>query len=155
MECDIIPVMMKMDDFEEFRKKGTTWHSRPFYSGMGGYKMCLSVEANGDGAGKGTHVTVFTHLMCGEFDSHLKWPFRGSITIELVNQLEDKEHFVVSYSYTDRTPDSSTYQRNDGARAVGWGRCQFILHSELGLSAANNCQYLKDDCLVFRIVSIV
>ena len=39
---------------------------------------------------QGTHVSVFTCLMRGEFDSHLKWPFRGDITIQLLNQLEDR-----------------------------------------------------------------
>ena len=53
------------------------------------------MEANGEGDGEGTHITVGTCLMRGEFDSQLKWPFRGTVTIQLVNQLEDKEHHTV------------------------------------------------------------
>ena len=60
--------------------------------------MCLGVDTYGIGIGKGTHVSVFTCLMCGNFDSHLKWPFRGNVTIQLVNQLEDKKHHTDSYS---------------------------------------------------------
>ena len=30
---------------------------------------------------------------------------------------------------------------------------QFIAHDQLGHNAANNCQYLKDDCLYFRITA--
>ena len=86
MQRDIPPVTIKMAGFDELTKKGTNWYSRPFYTGMGGYKMCLRVDANGSGAGKGTHVSVYTCLMRGEFDSHLKWPFRGTISIQLVNQ---------------------------------------------------------------------
>ena len=34
------------------------------------------------------------------------------------------------------------------------GACpEFLPHSELGLSVANNRQYLKDDCLIIRILS--
>ena len=109
------------------------------------------MEANGEGDGEGTHITVGTCLMRGEFDSHLKWPFRGTVTFQLVNQLEDKEHHTGSNAYKDATPD---FTQVDGERSVGWGSPEFLPHSALGLSVANNCQYLKDDCLIFRIVSV-
>ena len=34
------------------------------------------------------------------------------------------------------------------------GPCRFLPHTDLGMSVDNNCQYLKDDCLVFCIVSV-
>ena len=151
IQCDIFPMIVKMAGFDELKKKGTTWYSCPFYTGMAGYKMCLNVDANGYGAAKGTHISVFTYLMRGEFDSHLKWPFRGTVTIQLVNQLEDKEHHTDSNDYEDATPD---FAQVDGERSGGWGSPEFLPHSELGLSVANNRQYLKDDCLIFRIVSV-
>ena len=151
MKRDIVPVTIKMAGFDELKKKGTDWYSRPFYTGMGGYKMCLEVDANGDGAAKGTHVSVFTYLMRGEFDSQLKWPFRGTVTIQLVNQLEDKEHHTDSNAYKDVPPAAAQV---DGERSAGWGSPGFLPHSALGLSVASNRQYLKDDCLIFRIVSV-
>ena len=154
VQRDIPLVTIKMDGFDELKKKGSKWYSRPFYTGMGGYKMCLRVNANGCGAGRGTHVTVFTYLMRGEFDSHLKWPFRGTVTILLVNQLEDKEHHTQSYAYSDKTPDANATRVTDGERSGGWGYSEFLPHSKLGLSVANNHQYLKDDCLIFYIVSV-
>ena len=147
----IVPVTIKMAAFDELKKTATRWQSRPFYTGMGGYKMYLNVVANGYGTGQGTHVSVFTCLMRGEFDSHLKWPFRGTVTIQLVNQLEDKEHHKDSNTYKDATPGTAQV---DGEQSHGWGNSEFLPHSELGLSVANNRQYLKDDCLIFRIVSI-
>ena len=152
MRRDIIPVTIKMAAFDMLKKKRTGWFSHPFYTGRGGYKMCLSVDANGDGTGKGTHVSVFTCLMRGEFDSHLKWPFRGTVTIQLVNQLEDKEHHTETYDYTDTTRRGCTARVTDGGRSLDvFGKHKFILHSELGLSVANNCKYLKDDCLIFHV----
>ena len=148
MQRDIVPVTIKMAGFNEL-KKDTKWYSRPFYTGMGGYKMCLIVDANGFCFGKGTHVSVFTCLMRGEFDSHLKWPFRGTVTIQVVNQLEDKDHHTDSYIYADGTPNARVA---DGERFIGCGLVKFLLHSKLGLS--NNRQYLKDDCLIIRILSI-
>ena len=92
--------------------------------------------------------------MRGEFDSHLKWPFQGTVTIQLVNQLEDKEHHTETYSYTDTVPHRYAARVTVGERSDAWGIPKFILHSALGLSTDNNRQYLKDDCLVFHIVSV-
>ena len=149
---DIFPATIKMAGFDELKKKGTTWYSRPFYTSMAGYKMCLIVDANGEGDGEGTHISVGTCLMRGEFDSHLKWPFRGTVTVQLVNQLEDREHHTGSFDYNDACflYVAQVY----GERSYGLGSPKFLPHSELGLSVFNNCQYLKDNCLIFRIVSV-
>ena len=37
-----------------------------------GLQDMLEVIANGNGFGKGTHVSVFLHFMRGEFDDYLK-----------------------------------------------------------------------------------
>ena len=152
----IVPVTIKMAAFDELKKKRTTWFSRPFYTGMGGYKMCLGVFANGHRDGADTHISVYTYLMQGEFDSSLNWPFQGTITINLVNQLEDMEHHTHIIHYNDTIPSDCTIRVTHGERSeMGWGQYhEFLPHSELGLSVANNCQYLKDDNLIFRIVSI-
>ena len=42
--------------------------------------------------------------MKGQFDDHLKWPFRGEITIQIVNQDGDHDHVEQAI---DDTPDSS------------------------------------------------
>ena len=154
MKRDIVPVTIKMAGFDELKKKGTDWYSRPFYTDMGGYKMCLRVDANGNGSGRGTHISVSTCLMQGELDSHLKWPFRGTVTFQLVNQLEDKEHHTDTIPYTDATSDLHAAQVSDRERSGSLGWPKFLPRSELGLSVANNRQYLKDDCLIFRIVSV-
>ena len=77
------PVDILLDNFEDHKKKDDAWWSPPFYSHIGGYRMCLKVDANGFGSGKGTHVSVGVYLMRGEFDDHLKWPFNGMVTVQL------------------------------------------------------------------------
>ena len=76
-----------------FKTDDHEWYSPPFYTSLRGYKMCFSVYASGLSEGKGTHVSVFAHLMRGEFDDNLKWPFRGDVTIAMLNQLEPQELF--------------------------------------------------------------
>ena len=64
--------------------------------------MCLNIDANGWAEGKCTHVSVCVALMQGKFDYSLKWPFRGDITIQLLNQ-EDKGHYKITICFTDKT----------------------------------------------------
>ena len=96
----------------------TSWRGPPFHTHVGGYKLCLEFDANGFGSGKGSHVSVFIFMMKGEFDDRLKWPFRGEITIQLVNQKEGGEHIgkkVKSSNYR-----STMLQRVTEAQR-GWG----------------------------------
>ena len=37
-------------------------------------------------------LAVFAYLMRGENDDHLPWPFTGTVTVELLNQLYDRDH---------------------------------------------------------------
>ena len=71
---------------------GCDWVSRPFYTGLDGYKLQIRVRANGEGSGKDTHVSVYVYLLKGENDDMLTWPFKCDITIQLLNWREDKGH---------------------------------------------------------------
>ena len=64
----------------------TSLYSPPFYTGANGYKMCISTYLNGDGIGKGTHVSLFFVIMRSEHDNLLSWPFKQSVCLSLVNQ---------------------------------------------------------------------
>uniref|UniRef100_A0A670HU63 TNF receptor-associated factor 1-like n=1 Tax=Podarcis muralis TaxID=64176 RepID=A0A670HU63_PODMU len=54
-------------------------YSPTFYTSRYGYKLCLKLFLNGDGAGAGSHLSLFLVLMRGEHDFHLKWPFRHKV----------------------------------------------------------------------------
>ena len=144
-----------MTDFEQEKVKNRSWFSPSFYTHPQGYKMCLRVDANGEGNGEGTHVSAFIYLMRGEHDSFLAWPFRGDITIQLLNQIEDKEHHERTIHYTKDTNIECASRVITAERAMrGWGQCQFIPHCNLNYDQTRNCQYLKYDSLSFRISSV-
>ena len=86
------PWVVKMDGFKK-KVNSEWWFSDPLYSHFGGYKMCLRVVANGDGDVEGSHVSVF-NLMKGANDDNLKWPFKGTIKVSLLNQLEDGQCYM-------------------------------------------------------------
>ena len=119
--------------------------------------MCICVIANGRGSGAGTHVSVAVHLMRGEYDSRLVWPFRGDITIQIVNhnydQAEDDHELTLHFndSASSRVSDRVT----SGERAVyGRGKLQFISHTTVESSTATR-RYITNTCLTFRITKII
>ena len=150
-----LPIEFVVTNFTERKRSNRTWYSLPFYTHPQGYKMCLCVYANGDGDGKGTHVSVYAFLMRGEFDDHLKWPFQGHVVLQLCNQLEDRRHRGHTFSFSE-TADSKFISRvTNGERAEsGWGTPTLIAHNDLNFNPANNCQYLKNDHLRFRIITV-
>ena len=117
-----------------------------FYSHPHGYRMCLEVDPK-------RIVSVFTYLMKGPFDDHLKWPFRGEITIQIVNQDGDRHHVERTIPYNDETPDECPGRVTGKERAEGWGM-KFLAHTDLGYNGARKTQYLKDNIIIVRVVRV-
>ena len=148
----IPPPKMNVDNFEKLKNDDRDWYSPALYTHVGGYKMCFKVNANGRGNGKGTHVSLYVYMMRGDFDSHLKWPLKGEITVELVNQKEGGENLVRKpLKHTD--PDRCFQRVSDGDRAeTGWG-LQFIAHTEL-YKPEEDKEYLLNDTLIFKVTNV-
>ena len=125
-----------------------------FYTHHNGYKMCIGVDPNGSGAGEGTHISIYTRLMKGSCDDHMKWPFRGNITIHIVNQAGDHDHIEKTVQYNDETPDDVAGRVTRRERSRGWGDPQFLPHSDLKYNAAKKTQYLKDNHFIVRVVKV-
>ena len=66
--------------------KTISLYSAPFFTSRHGYKLCLRVYLNGDGSGRGTHISFFITLMKGEFDPLLPWPFKQTVSLSLLAQ---------------------------------------------------------------------
>ena len=120
--------------------------------------MCLKVAANGNGDGAGTHVSMFVSLMRGEHDDKLTWPFRGVLTIQLVNQNRDQDHLVRILDLGDKhatTDDKLSGRVTSGEIAEkARGFAKFFPHSMLE-STAGTKQYLKKDCIKFEVNKVV
>ena len=144
-----------MTDFKSNKGHNDYLFSPDFYTHIGGYKMCLKIN-NGWGSSKGTHVGVGVYMMKGEFDSHLKWPFKGEITVELVNQKEGGENYERKLvQHTDPDIRDEVFQKvTEGDRAgKGWGIPDFISHSDL-YKPEEGKEYLVNDTLIFRVTNV-
>ena len=116
--------------------------------------MCLCVYAAGHGNSKGAHLSVYLYLMKGPHDDELTWPLRGEFEIKLLNQISDSEHHSVTVIYDDDTPDSIAGRVTEGHKNKnGWGHSRYISNKELNDNTPT-CQYLKDDCLFFKVTEV-
>ena len=120
-----IDEIFTMNKFQEHKENDSQWYSKPFYTHPRGYKMCLRVDANGYDKGSGTHLSLFTCFMKGDFDSKLPWPFYGQIVVELLNQNADDHHQKYTIYYDHSTTDYAGRMRID-TRSRGWGNSRFV-----------------------------
>ena len=140
---ELVPFTFTMPDFEQNKKENTTWYSPSFYTHLYGYKLCLRINANGVCHGENSHVSIFVVMMKGEYDEYLKWPFRGEVTIKLLNQERDDESGAKTKTIhiDDNSANDVAGRVTEGERSRGRGLFQFIRQRDL------RPNYLKNDCL--------
>jgi len=150
-EC---PVLFKMVDYNKQKVKNAKLFSDSFYTHNKGYKMCLRVDAGGDGDGKGTHLSVYLCIMKGPHDDELKWPLRGKFEIKLLNQISDSQHHSLTSTFDEHTTGDSDKRITKGERAKhGFGKPQFISNVNLYKTTPLH-QFLKDDCLFIQVTKL-
>ena len=88
-------VVFKLTGYASNKEKNEAFYSSPFYTSPGGYKMCIQIYTNGEHLGKDTHASVYTNLLEGRYDDQLPWPFQGTVTYKLLNQLADDRHHII------------------------------------------------------------
>ena len=141
-----------MTDFEQHRKSEDIWYSPGFYTGPRGYKMCLAVYANSWAEGRSKCISVYVHLMQGELDDKLKWPFQGDVHVQLLSWEEGGEGSK-EFAHTRVIPfDESAQEWTAAGRVVGGdkveighGLCKFALYKDV------RAKYLKNDWLKIRV----
>ena len=137
-----------MTEYSKLTRGGQNWFSPPFYSGPRGYKICLCVWYNGPLMDMDL-LSVCAHLMRGEYDDRLMWPFRGDITVQMVNQISDQNHLECTLKFTDKCSISSCSRVISGERA-GSGSVQ----GDFALFDFENTMYITGDCVKFRVTKV-
>ena len=132
-----------MTNFKQKKKDNTIWYSPPFYTGPLGYKLCLSISANGQGEGKGQYVSASFCLMKGEFDDQLKWPFTESLQIKLLNKDHSKDDRVTVVHFSNSTSAGSRVTMEDRS-TNSYGIAKFISHESIQ-------NYLQNDSLKLQV----
>lgn len=151
----LTPFEFVVDQCKRRRRSNADYYSLPFLSHEDGYRLCVRVLLNGMGSGRGTHVSVYVYLMRGDNDGSLVWPFRGNVQIHLLNQISDTNNHEQSIDFSESAHPSVASRVTVGERSVrGQGFAQFVSHLDLKFDSVRNRQFLKNDCLRFRVVAV-
>jgi len=151
------PMIIKWTDYSKKKKEGKSYfyYTKPFITHRNGYIMQLRIFQNGTGSGEGSHISVYCCLMRGKNDETLKWPFRGTVIVTLLNQLQDNQHVSKEiWSSNDAKPAEvvrkplTTHIRNE----TGWGNDKFISITEAE-NFTDSKQYLMNDTLYFKVTA--
>ena len=151
-----------MSNFNNWKKRQDHWFSPAFYSHPGGYKLCLKVRASGQEEGEGTHVSVYTHIMSGENDQKLQWPFRGKVKLQLLNQRADSNHIDGEIDFSILGKEDAGVRVTGGLRVpsgtaavLGKGVVQLVKHEDLNLSFDRGTEYLREDALLICVKEVI
>uniref|UniRef100_A0AAQ6AGW5 TNF receptor-associated factor n=1 Tax=Amphiprion ocellaris TaxID=80972 RepID=A0AAQ6AGW5_AMPOC len=146
-------LIWKIEDFrkrreDEARGQAPCLSSVPFHTGRCGYKMAMKTYLNGDGEGRGTHLSLYVVLMPGDFDALLPWPFRQTVSLSVLDQSGAGNHRSLSFR-----PDLTTKGfQQPAAESVSNIAVGFPCFIPLNiLETSQNHVYIKDDTLFVKV----
>ena len=139
--------LWKIDNFQYRHDQATNGkiyalHSPPCYTKVNGYKFCVRAYINGDGLGKGTHLSIYFVLMKHHYDDLLKWPFTKKITFKLLNLKNPSKSKSETFT-TDKHSSSFKKPEKDMNIAAG---CPKFLQQNLMLSDG----FVLDDSIIIE-----
>ncbi|XP_068735606.1 TNF receptor-associated factor 6-like [Montipora capricornis] len=112
-----------------------------------GYKFCLRINLNGVDSGKGEQIALFVHVMSGNFDDRLQWPFKGNITLTLLDQSSQSsapKHITETFQVDNE--DLLAFRRPTVERNhKGYGYMEFA-----PITVLSDVRYVKDDRMLIR-----
>ena len=117
--------------------------------------MCLRVDVScvTGRVVSGRDLFACVCLMRGECDSRLVWPFRGDITIQLVNHDKDQDHRVTTVLFDDAAVAKGASERVTSGNVADFGSGSNLI--SLSDVESPRRYYLINDSLTFRVTKIV
>ncbi|XP_070563396.1 TNF receptor-associated factor 2-like isoform X2 [Ptychodera flava] len=143
-------LVWKITDFTKKQQdalsgRTTSVYSPCFFTSRHGYKMCARIYLNGDGMGKGNHISLFFVVMKGPFDALLRWPFKQKVTFMLLDQ-NNREHIIDAFR---PDPTSSSFKRPTSDMNIASGCPLFMPISQVD---STHHAYVKDDVMFMKVI---
>ena len=126
---------------------GKEWASAPFSTHCNGYKLQFTVSATDSILTVRCRQLLFPVARDESSESQQGLLFRGQVAIELLNQLSDKVNHEFQYNFSSNSQggelEEDVVDENE--------REDRLPLDQLGYNSKEECQYLKDNCLKFRV----
>ena len=139
-------------DWNQRRLKDIVWYSHPIYVCKNGPKISLTVRPNGSIAttARGTHVSIVLAAVEGEYDHQVQWPVRCSVSVQILNQHRDQDHYTVQQGFQWDRPAGLVGVDHFGNP----DKYKFISHKDLEWNPHKQTRFLKNDSLLLVVTRI-
>ena len=102
--------IFKISEVAQHRENETPIFTDAVYNYPQERMMAIRIYPKGVGSGKGTHVALFIHMIQGDYDSFIVWPFSGTITVSVLDQSGSGGRDEIS-RIIQAIPHLSTFQK--------------------------------------------
>ena len=92
----------------------------------------------------GRNIAMELRVNEDDLNEHLMWPQWCTVTVQMLNQLGERDHFTQTMRGEIKRP-------MEVPSSCCWAVECFIACSELGYDPHRHTQYLKEDCLKIRV----
>jgi len=107
----------------------------------------MRINLNGVGSGMGRHVALFVHMMQGNYDTILEWPFAGRIVLSIMDQSDGAENRQHISETIVAEPNHLAFQRPTVRRNyAGYGFVEFAPIEQI-----REPQYVRYNTMLVRI----
>ena len=130
---------------EAVARKAVVHHSPGFYTSPHGYKMCIRANLNGVETATGSHLSLFVHLMQGEFDEILSWPFQGCIILSILDQSGERRD--ISETLLAKPGLAAFLKPTSKRNNKGFGYIEFA-----PLTCFSGDRYIRNDTMLVKVV---
>ena len=147
MDVGIPPYEFTLTNYQEIRAKRNLMMSSTLSTHPGGIRFVLFISPSGTLGGR-------SYLSLGykpEHTSAVKLPAKFTITLELLNQHRDQDHYRRNIQCD---VDKDMLQERSGL-VTYYNAPKYIRHTDLEWNEDKQTQYLKNDCLKFRIIKVL
>ena len=136
--------IFEISEIHQHRQFATPILSQAVFTDTYEWKVGIRLYPNGVDNGVGSHVAVFVHLLKGEYDDLLDWPFPGIITLSVLDQSSDRKHIS---QIVQAKPNPLAFQKPDDA--ICRTGCGFVKFAPMEVFFRP--QYVKSDKLFLKI----
>lgn len=137
---------MEINEIAQHRQFATPILSPAVYTDSYEWKLGVRMYLNGVEGGNGRYVSAFVHMMEGEYDDLLDWPFVGRITLSILDQSGARYRTDIS-RIVQAKPNLMSFKKPiDTVSSVGYGFEMFA-----SIADVFGPSYVKNDKLFLKI----
>ncbi|XP_050436961.1 TNF receptor-associated factor 6 isoform X2 [Adelges cooleyi] len=140
-----------MESFKLMKEKPlkTRYYTPGFYTSAAGYKVCGRVNMSTDNQ----NLSLFIHMMRGDYDDTLNWPFNGHITLSLIHPTDPSLTVCLKM---ESSAESEAFRKcsfsNNGNETPPLNPRAFGYSEFVAIDEVLQNGFIKDDSIVIKII---